>query len=65
MGAFCGFLVTEDYPLHSKFARLSQQEEKWGLLDNPSTIGTKRGWQERLKEKSAELRGHRLVRTKK
>lgn len=57
--------VTEDYPLHSKFARLSQQEEKWGLLDNPSTIGTKRGWQERLKEKSAELRGHRLVRTKK
>ena len=32
-----------DHPLRAKFARLTAQEEKHGLLDDTSTIGTQRG----------------------
>jgi DNA phosphorothioation-associated putative methyltransferase len=53
-------VVTPDYPLHEKFAKLTRQEENWGLLDNTSTIGTRLGWQKCLKEYCAELRGHRV-----
>jgi DNA phosphorothioation-associated putative methyltransferase len=56
--------VTPDYPNFEKFARLTQQEEKWGLLEDPKTIGTRNGWRERLQAAGAELRGHRLVRSK-
>ncbi|WP_223341866.1 hypothetical protein [Synechocystis sp. PCC 7339] len=31
-------LVMKDYPLYKKFAKFSQQEEDWGLLDNWSDI---------------------------
>jgi hypothetical protein len=31
--------VTPDYPLYEKFAKLTHQEENWGLLDDTSTIG--------------------------
>jgi hypothetical protein len=55
-------LLTTDHPLHAKFARLSQQEEKHGLLDDTATIGTKEGWSRRLAERGFVLRGHRLVR---
>ena len=51
-----------DHPLHARFARLTQQEEKHGLLDDTATIGTTEGWQRRLKERGFALRGHRLVR---
>jgi DNA phosphorothioation-associated putative methyltransferase len=51
-----------DHPLHARFARLTQQEEKYGLLDETATIGTTEGWQCRLKERGFALRGHRLVR---
>jgi DNA phosphorothioation-associated putative methyltransferase len=51
-----------DHPLHAKFARLTQQEEKHGLLDNLATIGTSEGWQARLNDRGFTLRGHRLVR---
>ena len=54
--------LTTDHPLHAKFARLIQQEEKHGLLDDTMTIGTKEGWQARLAERGFMLRGHRLVR---
>ena len=40
--------LTPDQPLYAKFARLTQQEEKHGLLDDTSTIGTRDGWQARL-----------------
>jgi DNA phosphorothioation-associated putative methyltransferase len=56
--------VTPDYPLHQKFARLTQQEEEWGLLDNANSIGTRRGWNERLSERQVELQGHCLMRSK-
>jgi DNA phosphorothioation-associated putative methyltransferase len=47
---------------HTKFARLTLQEEKHGLLDDPSGIGTRDGWARRLSERGFALKGHRLVR---
>src|SRR4051794_18230831 len=51
-----------DHPLHARFAKLTRQEEKHGLLDDTATIGTAEGWQCRLKERGFAVRGHRLVR---
>ncbi len=55
--------LTTDHPLHAKFARLTACEERNGLLDNPSGIGTREGWSRRLAERGFSLRGHRLVRS--
>jgi DNA phosphorothioation-associated putative methyltransferase len=55
------FLCPDD-PLREKFARLTAQEEKHGLLDDPSTIGTRAGWAQRLRKRGFALKGHRLVR---
>jgi DNA phosphorothioation-associated putative methyltransferase len=46
----------------AKFARLTAQEEKHGLLENTSGIGTREGWSRRLSDRGFALRGHRLVR---
>lgn len=54
--------VAPNYPLYQKFARLTAQQEKWGLLDDAASIGTREGWNRRLLEREVELRGHRLVR---
>jgi DNA phosphorothioation-associated putative methyltransferase len=54
--------LASDHPLHAKFVRLTQQEEKHSLLDDTATIGTREGWQERLTETGFALRGHRLFR---
>src|SRR5947209_1805376 len=54
------FLRPDD-ELHSKFTRLTRQEEKHGLLDDPSGIGTRDGWARRLAERGWALKGHRLV----
>ena len=51
-----------DHPLYAKFARLTQQEEKHGLLDDTATIGTRDGWNARLGAAGLSLRGHRVVR---
>jgi hypothetical protein len=53
--------LTAGHPLHAKFARLTQQEEKHGLLDDSSAIGTRDGWSSRLAERGFALKGHRLV----
>jgi DNA phosphorothioation-associated putative methyltransferase len=50
-------------PLHAKFARLTAHEEKHGLLDEPSGIGTRDGWARRLAERGFALRGHRLAKS--
>lgn len=55
------FLLASDQR-HGKFARLTAQEEKQGLLDDPSGIGTRDGWARRLSERGFALKGHRLVR---
>jgi hypothetical protein len=53
--------VASDHALHAKFARLTRQEEKHGLLDDSSAIGTREGWSSRLAERGFALKGHRLV----
>jgi hypothetical protein len=50
------------HPLHACFARLTRQEERHGLLADPAAIGTRAGWQSRLRQAGFALRGHRLVR---
>jgi DNA phosphorothioation-associated putative methyltransferase len=52
--------VPEGYPGREKFARLTRQEEKWGLLSSPR-IGTRDGWNDALAAAGKALRGHRLV----
>ena len=50
-------------PLRDKFARLTAQEERFGLLSGDTRdIGNLRGWQQRLVASGVELRGHRVVR---
>ena len=49
-------------PLRARFERLTKQEEKHGLLDDASSIGTRDGWERRLQERGFALKGHRLVR---
>ena len=56
------FLLASD-PLHARFARLTAQEQKYGLLDDASGIGTRDGWARRLAERGFSLKGHRLVRS--
>ncbi|OZV72169.1 hypothetical protein CA850_32610 [Micromonospora echinospora] len=55
--------VADDYPQREKFARLTRQEEKAGLLEASSSIGTQEGWRIRLVNAGYRLQGHRLVRT--
>ena len=55
------FLPVE-HPLHAKFARLTAQEEKLGLLEDASRIGTREGWSRRLAERGLSLKGYTLVR---
>jgi len=52
-----------DNALHAKFARLTAQEVKHGLLSDASGIGTREGWARRLAERGFDLKGHRLVRS--
>jgi hypothetical protein len=50
-----------EHELRQKFANLTAREEKAGLLDETSSIGTRDGWERRLAEKGFALKGHRLV----
>lgn len=54
--------VAGDHPARARFARLTAREEKLGLLDATSTIGTRDGWQEVLARHGVSIRGHRIVR---
>jgi len=44
-----------------KFAKLSRQEEDWGLLEDWKQINDLRSWQECLEAYCAELKEHRVV----
>jgi len=44
-----------DHSDREKFARLTAQEEKTGLLDETAAIGTRARWQARLAEKGYTL----------
>ncbi|NJK62484.1 MAG: DNA phosphorothioation-associated putative methyltransferase [Synechococcaceae cyanobacterium SM2_3_1] len=54
-------LVTPDYPLYERFAKLTKQEEGWGLLDDEQGIRKKRGWLKCLDDHCATLQGHRVI----
>jgi hypothetical protein len=55
--------VSADYPERDRFARLTEQEQRNGLLDDATGIGTAQAWAERLRAEGFKLRGHRLVRS--
>jgi DNA phosphorothioation-associated putative methyltransferase len=57
------FLAPE-HPLRTKFARLTNQEERYSLYERPELIGTREGWQKVLDEKGVCYSGHRLLRKK-
>ncbi|MEZ2225052.1 DNA phosphorothioation-associated putative methyltransferase [Microcoleus sp.] len=53
--------VTADYPHYQKFAQLTKSEEKWGLLDNTSVIGTREGWLKYLGYCGVKIQDHAVV----
>ena len=55
------FLAPDD-ERHERFRKLTEREERAGLLDDGSAIGTRTGWKARLTRGGYVVRGHRLVR---
>jgi DNA phosphorothioation-associated putative methyltransferase len=55
-------LLPPGHPLYEGCARLTRQEERHGLLDDSATIGTRDGWEARLRQAGFAFRGRRLVR---
>ncbi len=53
--------VASSYPLYEKFAELTRQEERLGLLSNPRSIGTRYSWQKRLQDSGVTLQGHEVI----
>jgi DNA phosphorothioation-associated putative methyltransferase len=49
--------LTPAHPLYAEFARLTRQEERWGLYERPEVIGTREGWRTRLDELRVHLSG--------
>jgi len=52
--------LRKDDPLRIKYERLTRQEEGKGLYEQPSEIGTREAWEQLLKKKALQIRGHRL-----
>ncbi|AFY34907.1 DNA phosphorothioation-associated putative methyltransferase [Calothrix sp. PCC 7507] len=52
--------VTANYPLYEEFAKLTQQEQQLGLLEQKSDIGTREGWEKCLAAHGVEIRGHQV-----
>lgn len=57
-------LLPLEHPDREKFARLTRQEENWGLYEDSEKIGTSQGWQAVLEAKGLTHKGHRLVKRK-
>ncbi len=53
--------VSSTYPLYQQFAHLTQTEEALGLLKKANTIGTRKGWEERLRARHVEIHGHHVI----
>ena len=51
--------VADDY--RPRFARLTAREERLGLLDAATTIGTRDGWSRTLSDHRVTIRGHRVL----
>jgi DNA phosphorothioation-associated putative methyltransferase len=56
--------ITEDNPLKKKFSKLTKQEERHGLFENTSIIGTRDGWNQELELRGLKLSGHRVLKKK-
>ena len=56
--------ISEDHPRHALFAKLTRREERLGLYDDPSRIGTRQGWEAVLEAHGVIHRGHRVVKRK-
>ena len=54
--------VADTYPARDRFARLTAREERLGLLEAGSAIGTRDGWRAVLAARGVSIRGHRVVR---
>ncbi len=54
--------ISQNYPLYSKFAKLTKSEEKAGLLSETKTIGNQRGWAARLESCGVHIKNHRVIR---
>jgi len=50
--------VDKTYPHYNKFAKLTVQEKKFGLLDNSISIEAQKNWQQRLTDENVEIKGH-------
>lgn len=55
--------VPVGYPGREKFARLTRQEERRGLFEDPKAIGTENQWSALLRSKGLRQRGHQIVRS--
>lgn len=53
-------LITRDYPLYDKFARLSRQEQDWGLLDDGKAIARLQGWLKCLEDRCVTITNYQL-----
>jgi DNA phosphorothioation-associated putative methyltransferase len=49
------------YPQYEKFAKLTQQEQSWRLLDNIPETCHLQDWQQILDHNYVELQGHRVI----
>lgn len=54
-------LVGRDYPLYKKFAKLTQQEKKAGLLENIEAIHRFQDWQNYLEANNFKVEKHKLI----
>ena len=57
-------MVGPDYPRRDVFAKLTAQEERHGLYDQPEHIGTREGWETKLISRGVAIKGHRLLHRK-
>ena len=55
------FLVPDEYPRRSLFARLSDREAKLGLFDTHQPIGTRQSWHAVLAARHLSIHGHEIV----
>ena len=55
------FLAADD-DRYERYRRLTEREEKAGLFNDGSSIGTRTGWEAALSRSDYIVRGHRLVR---
>lgn len=55
-------LVAESDDWFPVFKALSTEEEEWGLLADPRSIGNEKAWKSVLKVAGVEIDGHRVVR---